>query len=76
MTGNNVPIGATAVADLFAPELAFKLVPPSVQAPSTLPVGGADRQNLRSVPAAVPDVRWSDGPNRIYHRWHADQEDP
>ena len=32
-----------------------------------LPLGGADRQNLRSVPAAVPAVRWADAPDRIYH---------
>ena len=41
-----------------------------------LPVGSADRQNLRSVPAAVPDVWWANAPDRLCHRGHADQEDP
>ncbi len=41
-----------------------------------LPVGSIDRQNLRSVPAAVPDVRWADAPDRLCHRGHTDQEDP
>ena len=41
-----------------------------------LPVGGVDRQNLRSVPAAVPAVRWTDAPDRVHYRGLADQEDP
>jgi hypothetical protein len=41
-----------------------------------LPVGGVDRQNLRGVPAAVPNVRWADAPDRVHYRGRADQEDP
>jgi hypothetical protein len=41
-----------------------------------LPVGGVDRPHLRSVPAAVPAVRWTDAPDRVHYRGHADQEDP
>jgi hypothetical protein len=36
-----------------------------------LPVGRADRPYLRSVPAAVPDVRWTDALDRIHYRGHA-----
>ena len=32
-----------------------------------LPVGGVDRQNLRSVPAAVPDVWWANAPDRVHY---------
>ena len=48
----------------------------AAQAPSALSMGSADRQNLRGVPAAVPDVRWPDAPDRFCHRGHTDQEDP
>ena len=41
-----------------------------------LPVGGVDRPYLRSVPAAVPDVRWANAPDRVHYRGRADQEDP
>jgi hypothetical protein len=42
----------------------------------TLHVGGVDRPHLRSVPAAVPEVRWADAPDHVHYRGHADQEDP
>ncbi len=45
----------------------------TTQACSALPVGGAGSAHLRSVPAAVPDVRWSDAPDRVHYRGHADQ---
>ena len=32
------------------------------------PVGDADRQNLRGVPAAVPDVRWKNASHHFCHR--------
>jgi hypothetical protein len=41
-----------------------------------LPVGGVDRPHLRSVPALVPDVRWTDALDRVHYRGHTDQEDP
>ena len=40
-----------------------------------LPVGSADRPHLRSFSVAVPEVRWTDAPDRIYYRGHADQAD-
>jgi hypothetical protein len=40
-----------------------------------LPVGRADRPHLRSVPAAVPAVRWADAPDRVHYRGRANQED-
>ena len=33
----------------------------------TLPVGSADSAHLRGVPAAVPEVRWTDAPDCLYH---------
>jgi len=47
----------------------------AAQAPSALPVGGADCQNLRGFSAAVPKVRWADAPDRLYYRGHAGQAD-
>ena len=44
--------------------------------PGALPVGGVDRPHLRSVPVAVPAVRWTDAPDRLHYRGHADREDP
>ena len=35
-----------------------------------------DRPHLRSFAVAVPAVRWSDAPDRLHYRGHADQEDP
>ena len=32
-----------------------------------LPVGSVDRQNLRGVPAAAPDMRWADAPDCVHH---------
>ena len=40
-----------------------------------LPVGSADRPYLRSVPAAVPQVRWTDAPDCLHYRGRADRED-
>lgn len=37
------------------------------QTPSVLPVGGADCQNLRSLPAAVPNLRGADAHHRLHH---------
>jgi hypothetical protein len=39
----------------------------AAQAPSALPVGGADCQNLRCLPAAVPELRWADAPDCVHH---------
>ncbi len=49
------------------------LVPPTyartctAQAYSALPVGGADGPYLRSIAAAVPDLRWADAHHRVHY---------
>jgi len=41
-----------------------------------LSVGSADRSHLRSVPAAVANVRWADASDCVHHRGPADRQDP
>jgi hypothetical protein len=48
---------------------------PPKRAPAHYLWGGVDRPYLRSVPAAVPNLRWSDAPDRVHYRGHADQAD-
>ena len=38
-----------------------------------LPVGGVDRPHLRSAFVAVPAVWWTDAPDRLHYRGHADE---
>ena len=66
--------GATGVTPLGYPTHARACDTQTVE--GALSVGGVDRPHLRSVPAAAPNVRWSDAPDRLFHRGHADQKDP